>query len=321
MAWWKDARAHAATLLLAAAVAGSQAPSAHADQASDKKAAHEAYERGARAFGQGSYSVAATEFARADELRPAPDALVAALKAAILAEDPVLAMTLVDRAAARPPSDAVAAQVARAKDRFAHKVGRLTILCTNPCTAKVGNESVTIGLARYYLAGNYVIEVTAAGAAELFAVQLPGGATMDWRPPLEAPRPALSGTAAAASVPPTPVLPTAPAPTAFAGPVAPEKRSLSPAWFAALAGVTGISAGVAVGFGLDTLGQHDAFVNAPTEAASRAGQDAQLRTNVLIGVTAATAIATAVIGYFTFRTRPATAVTTQAAFFPRGPGP
>lgn len=320
MARWKDARASAAALFAAAAVA--LAPRAHADQASDKKAAHEAYERGARAFGQGSYAVAATEFARADELQPAPAALEAALKAAILAEDPVLAITLVDRAAGRPANEAVAAQAARANDRFAHKVGRLKILCVQPCSAKVGNEDVPVAATRVYLAGNYVIEITAGGAPELFAVQLPGGSSMEWKPPPKVPPAALSGSpssvATSTALPSfPPPFPTAPAPGPTPGPRAPERSSLSPAWFGIGAGVTAISAGLTIGFGVDTLDQHAAFVKAPTEEGSAAGQGAQLRTNVFMGVTAAAAVATAIIGYFTFRARSGG----EAAASARGPAP
>lgn len=318
MASWKDARSLAAALFVAAAVAGSHAPRALAGEAADKKAAHEAYERGARAFGQGSYSVAATEFARADELQPAPAALEAALKAAILAEDPVLAMTLVDRAATRPSNDAVAAQVARARDRFAHKVGRLTIQCADPCSAKVGNEPVPTGASRYYLAGNYVIEITARGSSELYAVQLPGGASMEWKPPTAAPPPPVSGTAAATALPTaSPTLAPTASSTATAGPVKSPSRSLSPVWFGVGVGVTVVSGSLALGFGINTLARHDAFVKAPTEEDSAAGQDAQLRTNIFIGVTAATAVATAILGYLAFRKSPVVTAP-QAASLPGG---
>ncbi|MEZ4299343.1 MAG: hypothetical protein R3B70_30615 [Polyangiaceae bacterium] len=310
MAWWNDAcarraapreratslRRHAPRLLAAALVvaAGTFASTpSRADDAADQSAARDAYDRGARAFGQGSYAVAATEFARADELRPAPAALEAALKAAILAEDPVLAMTLVDRAAARPSNDGVAAQVARARDRFAHKVGRLTVQCAEACSAKVSDEPVPVGVARYYLAGNYVIEIEASGSHELFAVQVPGGSTMDWKPPAKAPPPAVSSAAAGAAA-------SASATAAPSATQAPPSR-VPTALFIGGVVLTAAAGGFAIGFGVDTLSQHDAFVKSPTNEGSLAGQEAQLRTNVLLGTTALTAIATAVIGYFALR--------------------
>jgi hypothetical protein len=309
MALWDDARKSAAAALLAAAVL--HAPAARADDAADQKAAHEAYERGARAYGQGSFAVAATEFARADELRPTAAALEMALKASISTEDPVLAMTLVDRAASRPADAHVEAQLARARDRFADKVGRLSILCPSPCSAKVGNEPAQVGVARYYRAGNYVIEITSGGSPELFAVQLPGGATMEWKPPSKAPPPVEPRSSAtpvgtvtplgSASAAPLPSAPLGSA-TASGAPIGPRSTGISPAWFFVGAGVTVVAASLTVGFGVDTLARHDAFVANRTPEAAAAGQGQQNATNAFLGVTLALAAGTAILGYFTFRT-------------------
>lgn len=59
------------------------------------------------------------------------------------------------------------------------------------------------------------------------------------------------------------------------------------------AGLTAVSAGVLVWSGLDTLSARDAYVNAPTESGYNDGVGRELRTNVLIGVTAALGVATA----------------------------
>ncbi len=320
----RGARALAAALFVAGALAV-PAPSARAD---DTKDAREAYDRGARAFGQGSYAVAATEFSRADELGPTPAALEMALKAAILAEDPVLAMSLVDRADARAPNASVAAQVARARDRFSDKVARVKITCPAPCSAKVGQEPAQLGVSRYYRAGNYVVEITTTGAPEIFAVQLPGGTDMEWKPPPKALPAEATATSATSAAPSTPAPPTAsvaatPATaTPTSAPLAPRASTLSPAWFAVGAGVTAIAGGLTIGFGLDTLSKHDAFLIHRTEDGASAGQDAQLRTNVFAGVTAAAAVATAVIGYFAFRPSGAastTPTTGRAALFEARP--
>lgn len=50
-----------------------------------------------------------------------------------------------------------------------------------------------------------------------------------------------------------------------------------------------------MGFGLDALSQHDAFLADRTEDRAASGRDAQLRANLFLGVTAATAVTTAVI--------------------------
>lgn len=309
----RASRGAAAALFVAAAFLA-HAPAVRAD---DTRDAREAYDRGARAFGQGSYSVAATEFARADELGPTPAALEMALKAAILAEDPVLSMALVERAAARAPNASVAAQVGRARDRFSDKVARLKITCAAPCSAKVGQEPAQVGVARYYRAGNYVIEIVAGGAPEIFAVQLPGGTDMEWKPPPK-PLAAVAPTASAApsaapSLAPTASAAPTPSVVAKTAPLGPRASTLSPAWFAAGLGVTAVAGGLAIGFGLDTLGKHDAFLLNRTEDGANAGRDAQLRTNLSIGVTAAAAVATAVLGYLAFRSSGAAPAAGRAA--------
>jgi hypothetical protein len=60
------------------------------------------------------------------------------------------------------------------------------------------------------------------------------------------------------------------------------------------AGLTAVSAGVLVWSGVDTLTARDAYVANPTEAGYNDGVGRETRTNVLIGVTAALGVATAV---------------------------
>ena len=324
MAWRLGARALVVALSLAGTLGATLVPDARADEAADKKAASEAYERGARAFGQGSYASAAADFARADELAPAPAALEAALKAAISADDPVLAMTLADRADGRPHSDAVAAQVTRARERFADRVGKLTVLCAAPCTARVGDQTVPVGAPRYHRTGNHVLEITTGAAPpELFAVQLAPRATLVWTPPAKTPPPATAPApdltpSAPPSAAPTAAASSAPGPRSTAVPPAtapsssPPAPGLSPAWFALGAGLTAVAAGATVGFGLDALSQHDAFLADRTEDRAAAGRDAQLRTNLFLGVTAATAVTTAVLAYFVFRAPPARSAAARA---------
>jgi hypothetical protein len=177
--------------------------------------------------------------------------------------------------------------------------------------------------ARYYRAGNYVIEIVSGGAPEIFAVQLPGGADMEWKPPPKAlPTAAPTATVApsvSASAAPTaaPTVVVSVAPIASVAPTTaapgPRTSTLSPAWFAAGLGVTAVAGGLAIGFGLDTLAKHDAFLINRTDDGANAGRDAQLRTNISIGVTAAAALTTAVLGYLAFRSSGASQGTGRAA--------
>jgi len=72
-----------------------------AARADDPEAARAAYDRGAAAFKAKRYAEAAAELVRADALAPNAVALESALKAAELADDAALAMTLADRAEQR----------------------------------------------------------------------------------------------------------------------------------------------------------------------------------------------------------------------------
>lgn len=84
--------------------------------AGNPKAASEAYNKASEAFARKSYAEAAAGFAVADGLEPNPVALESALKAAILADEPVLGMELVERGASRPPDPRVETQMKRARE-------------------------------------------------------------------------------------------------------------------------------------------------------------------------------------------------------------
>ena len=83
------------------------------------EAAREAYDRGAAAYDAGEYARAAAELARADEILANDVALELALKAAVKADDPRFAMTLVARADARQPTGNLAAARDAARARMA----------------------------------------------------------------------------------------------------------------------------------------------------------------------------------------------------------
>ena len=70
-------------------------------------------------------------------------------------------------------------------------------------------------------------------------------------------------------------------------------------WFYASLGATAVAGGVAIAFGVDTSSRHVAFERScPAQpqcaGLASAGKDVQLRTNVLIGVTAGLGAATLV---------------------------
>jgi hypothetical protein len=73
---------------------------------------------------------------------------------------------------------------------------------------------------------------------------------------------------------------------------------VSPPWFFAVGALTLALGGVTAWSAIDTKNKHDAYVSSRDPDVRDSGQSAQLRTNILLGVTAASAIATGVLGIF-----------------------
>jgi hypothetical protein len=256
-----------------------------------QETARQVYERAAAAFDAGRYGDAARDFARADEMSPNPVALESAVRAATLADDAPTALDLCDRADGRPASPALTRTVQRAQERFAGRAGKLTVRCrpAETCVLRVDGAAAEAGAPRWRTAGDHAVEVEVAGERERFTVAVAAGANVGWEPP---PRPqatpALAATATAPSSPPAP-------PPQGADVPASASRGLSPAFFWIGAGATVVLGGVTAWSGVDTLDRHEQW-DEGDDGAKDAGKAAQLRTNVLIGVTGALALGTAAIG-------------------------
>jgi hypothetical protein len=267
---------------------------AHAQDAERVVEAGAAYDRGAAAYNSGQYARAAAELARADALVPNATTLALALRAALRTDDPVLGMGLVERAEQRPPDEALLAASRAARDRFALRAGRLTIVCPPPreCGAEVDGAVVQVGPTFWATLGDHSIELRARadGALEHRTVHVDAGASVEVRPLPRAVPPPPSPPALAEPAPRPPVLPGPPAST-----------GLSPAWFWIAGGATVVLGGVAAASAVDTKNRYSAYTANPTLDGRSSGEAAQLRTNVLFGVTAAAAVATAAVGLFAVR--------------------
>lgn len=78
----------------------------------------------------------------------------------------------------------------------------------------------------------------------------------------------------------------------------PDKSDgISPAWFVVGAVATAALAGVTIWSGIDTLDKHEAFVDGDASQKGP-GQDAQLRTNLLLGGTLLSAAGTGITAIF-----------------------
>jgi hypothetical protein len=275
-------------------------------RADDPEAARAAYDRGAAAFAAHRYAEAAADLARADALAPNPVALANAIKAAELADDPVLALNLADRAEQRPGAgEGAAAAARRVREKMGQRVGKVSIRCAaaRGCVVTVDAEPFPVDQQRWIKAGPHAVEISVGSVVGRYTVTVEAGKTLDWSEP-------------ASAAPPSPPPEPKPEPPKPPPPAPPPPRGISPAWFAVGAGLTAVAGGFLVASGVDTLGKHSDYVAFKTSDPGP-GQGAQTRTNVLVGVTAALGVATAAIGVFAVRW--SVAMGPRAAPNPRAP--
>jgi hypothetical protein len=292
--------------VLLAAAACAVAGDAWGDAATE---AHEAYDRGTRAFRRGDYATAAREYAAADALSPSPVALQAALDSAVLADDPVLGVELIDRAKGAPRTNALALTILTAQRKFARRTGRIHVACggASTCIASVDGAAVDPARLLVVRVGAHTVIVDSGGTATTRDVTVGPDETIEVAP---AAAPASASSTAPAAAPATAAAAApAPAPVTTAPPPASVEsgRGISPVWFYLGLGATGIAGVATIVSGVDTANQHSEFtskcgsanppVACPVGLAS-SGQSAQTRTNVLLGVTAGLAAVTVVTVFF-----------------------
>jgi hypothetical protein len=253
---------------------------ASADEGREIEAASQLFEQGAEQQRRGDYKGAAQSFAHADELVPDPNALEAALRASMMADDAVLGMTLAERASRGPAPARLARVIEIARAKFAKRAGRLTVRCAT-CNVTVDDQPTEANAPRWLAPGDHEVVVEAAGRSDRRTVRVDAGSSTD---------------IVALDAPPPPAPPmekkTAPPPAA---------AGLSPVWFWVALGTTAAVGGATLASGLDTDSQHDAFERSPSRSAADSGAAAETRTNVLAGVTAALGLATATVGLFAVR--------------------
>lgn len=260
-----------------------------------------AYDRATTEFEAKSYSAAATDFALADELSPNPVALESALKASLLADDPLLGMELVERAKTRPSTPALEGLVGKAKDAFAKRTGKLTVRCPegHVCSATLVVAGASGGVARIPLetgkprwlrAGTLVLDTTFEGTYARHQIDVLPESDVSFEVPKPAPPPPPRE-----EKPAPPVEPPPPRRTAHKK----DMHGAHPAFFGVTAGLFLASAGVTIWSGVDTLDLHQKWLDHGEDSVRQEGLDAQLRTNVMFGVMGGGAVATTLVGIFT----------------------
>jgi hypothetical protein len=296
---WSRRRAGAAlptaarrvTLAAAAlAVALLAMPAARADV----PAAARAFTEGQAAQMDGKYERAADAFELAYSLSPSKEALRSAarmrMQAGHLARAANQAELLLAEYPGDPPSVALAKEILA---KAAPELCKLAITCAAPgCTISAGGRAISMNVAEshviYLSPGDVQLELGFDGAQATRKIEARAGVSIALR--VDAPpRKAKPAKPAAASKPDQPVA-RAPRPA----------RGLPRTVVYVGAGVTAALGAATLWSGLDTQSAHDDYVKAPTDQGWEDGRSKQLRTNILLGATAASAITTAVIAvYFT----------------------
>jgi tetratricopeptide (TPR) repeat protein len=241
-------------------------------------------------FAKHDYPRAAKLFEEAYSIAPHPDALLNAIDARERAGDLLVAARLCERLRKDYPNDKSAnEEVAERIARLTPKLGRLELV-VHPGVTAVKVDSEVIGLPAPAQAGalptaiwwvdpgDHSVSATTTKGPLQRSVNVVAGAKQSV---------VLEEQNAA------PVEPVKPPP-----PPADDGKPLHPAVFFVGLGLTAGAGGVLAWSGIDTLGAYDDFEAAPTEAALDDGRGRQLRTNILIGVTAGLGAATAAIGIF-----------------------
>jgi hypothetical protein len=289
------------TILAAAVVAAMWTTSAHAQEtqpSADRiKAAADEFDRGRRAFLAKDFEQAAGHFENAFRDAPSKETLRLAIRARRDAKQPARAATLAAVAQERYANDSQTAQLA--KETLAEagpELSEYVVECSSPCTIAADSRVVSQsdGLKhRVYLE---------PGAHDLGVSFQQGGAVSRQVDAKKG-----SSTPLAFEPPPPPSPPKTTPPPVRSPPVVPPagEKPLGPAVFFIAGGVTAATLAATIASGIAT--ENDPGPDAVRrECAGRGescplyqeGQDAETRTNILLGVTIGAAVVTGAIGLF-----------------------
>jgi hypothetical protein len=289
-------------LLIALSSAGVACAQGDEPTPAELKAAAEAFDRGREAYKEEHFAEAAEQFERADGSAPSATALGLAIKARDKAGDLDRAGTLASLALERYPDDPEIQKIAPdVLQRAGASLFELKITCSEPCELADGTKIVhgvaakqrTVFLtegAHSLRAGfpdgrseSKSVDATVAGSGQLsFAGSAPEAAEAPQEPEPE-------------PVAPPPEPPKDEAPKSSGG--------LPPVLFFAGLGATAVAGGITIWSGLDTVNNPGAdrvkaeCVKGDQECSIyKDGRARQMRTNILIGVTATLGVATGVVG-------------------------
>lgn len=266
--------------------------------ASELRIAAERFDEGRDAYKAGAFAEAAEHFEAADRRAPSASALGLAMRSRDEAGQLLRAANLAELALARYPDDAELTE--RAKEIISSAVSsgaRVHIGCEPACDMVVDRRLSHGGLQSnwvlYLEPGPHVLSANFSGRGVVSKeVQVEVGETTEYA--FQPPKPTVEMPPRVAPAPP--VLPPRRAPVEV------QKR-LSPTWFWIGVGVTSALTAATIWSGIDAQNnpgpdavRRECVGQGESCPLYQQGQRAELRTNVLIGVTAASAVATVALG-------------------------
>ncbi len=265
----------------------------------NREAAAAAYDRGTKAYVAGDYARAARFYETAFRLAPAAPALIQAVKAYQQAGDDRRAGTAALALQEEYGVSQMAEHTTQALEKARAQYFRVDIVCEN-CKLEIEGERQEF--LSVFLEPDKTHTITAVFESGPTSKSVKGAAGEQKMVALIAPRPGEGD-----------VTVTEKEPEANANEKASEasredskttsaetsgSEGLSPVFFWTGVGLTAVVTGVTIWSGLDTQSAADTYEKNPTQKGLDDGRSLELRTDILIGVSAALAVGTAVVGIF-----------------------
>lgn len=263
----------------------------HADD--DVVAAANAFAKAQKEELAGNFRRAAHLYELADQIAPSAQALRSATRARFAADDAAIAATHAAALRRRYPGDALSKRVAkRVLNKLRGKLGMLTIRCKSGCTIAIDRRAATTRQNSSHVIfvnpGKHRVSAR-FGEGRVRDKRVRARAGSSTRLAFQPPRP---------EAPPRPLADAKPDVSVEPSPPPPSPRppsGLRTRWFWTAAVVSAGLGAAALWSGLDTLNHRDAYERNPTQTGYNDGVALELRTNVLLGATAAAGITTLLI--------------------------
>jgi hypothetical protein len=258
----------------------------------DVSSAARAFSEGQAAQLAGKLERAADAFELAYSIQPSKEALRSAarmrLQVGHQARAANHAVLLLTQYGDDPPSAALAQEILQQTES---SLCRLAVTCEAPgCSLSTDGRALSMSAAEahvvYVAPGEMELVLSFGTESVTREIQAQAGARIDLRVAAPPPSPLAKASAVETKA-------KAPRQTKATG-----ARGWPRMVVYAGAGLTAALGGVTLWSGLDTQSAHDDYVKAPTKEGWDDGRDKQLRTNILLGATAAAALATAAIAVF-----------------------